>query len=199
MDGLTVAQKEYDRELIARRNDESEIIRLRVLLSGQAAKLTALTGESSRREARRKMSEELNKNLDRLEKDLSKLKAEREVTLAEVEELCSSKRYLSHLCPHHTALLTSIQCILSHIIGRRCFCRPIKPFLDDAAGQHQETVSYHELVPLTRQRDTLFREIAELRSAREQFLEETAVAQRSERGTCQAQRAIYSTDGGCPC
>lgn len=103
IDGLTVAQKEYDRELIARRNAESEVIRLRVLLSGQAAKLTALTGENSRREARRELSEELSKNLDRLEKDLSKLKAERDVTLAEVEELCSSKRYVSHRIYHHTA------------------------------------------------------------------------------------------------
>lgn len=84
---------------MARRNAESEIIRLRVLLSGQAAKLTALTGETSRREARRQLSEELTKDLDRLEKDLSKLKAERDVTLAEVEELCSSKWYASHHSP----------------------------------------------------------------------------------------------------
>jgi type II secretory pathway component PulJ len=88
-----VAQKEYDRELVARRNAEAEVIRLRVLLSGQAAKLTALSGENNRREARRQLSEELSKNLTQLERDLSKLKAERDVTLAEVEELCFSKRY----------------------------------------------------------------------------------------------------------
>ena len=34
MDGLTVAQTEYDRELKARRDAEAEVTRLRVLLSG---------------------------------------------------------------------------------------------------------------------------------------------------------------------
>ena len=151
IDGLTVAQKEYDRELVARRNAESEIIRLRVLLSGQAAKLTALTGESSRREARRQLSEELTQNLDRLERDLSKLKAERDVTLAEVEELCSSKRYASHRIhrPHSTltGIQRSWQCIF-----RRGFGYPAQSFFNDAAGQHQEAVPAraHTTHPATR-------------------------------------------------
>lgn len=81
--------------MVARRNAEAEVIRLRVLLSGQAAKLTALNGETNRQEARRQLSEELSKNLDQLEKDLSKLKVERDLTLAEVEELCTSKRFYS--------------------------------------------------------------------------------------------------------
>ncbi|KAH0828045.1 hypothetical protein J3R83DRAFT_3695 [Lanmaoa asiatica] len=156
IDGLTVAQKEYDRELVARRNAESEIIRLRVLLSGQAAKLTALTGETSRREARRQLSEELTKNLDRLEKDLSKLKAERDVTLAEVEELCSSKSAPGN--------------VSSGEVSAAQLSRSLTMRLDNIKKQYQ-----HELIPLTEQRETLIREIAELKSAREQFLEETTV------------------------
>ncbi|KAG9316844.1 RhoGAP-domain-containing protein [Chiua virens] len=156
IDGLTVAQKEYDRELIARRNAESEIIRLRVLLSGQAAKLTALTGETSRREARRQLSEELNKNLDRLERDLSKLKAERDVTLAEVEELCSSKSASGN--------------VSSGDVSAAQLSRSLTMRLDNIKKQYQR-----ELIPLTQQRDTLLREIVELKSAREQFLEETTV------------------------
>ena len=42
--------------------------------------------------------------------------------------------------------------------------------LDNIKKQYQ-----HELIPLTQQRETLIREIAELKSAREQFLEETTV------------------------
>ena len=76
----------------ARRAAEAEIIRLRVLLNGQAAKISALSGDARRREAREQFSKELSTDLDRLETDLSKLKVERDMTLAEVEELCASKR-----------------------------------------------------------------------------------------------------------
>lgn len=173
IDGLTVAQKEYDRELVARRNAESEIIRLRVLLSGQAAKLTALTGEVSRRQAQRQLSEELTKNLDQLEKDLSKLKAERDVTLAEVEELCSSKRYSLHRIHRRTAcslLYSAPSNVSSGEVSAAQLSRSLTMRLDNIKKQYQ-----HELIPLTQQRETLIREIAELKSAREQFLEETTV------------------------
>lgn len=173
MDGLTVARNEYDRELVARRNAEAEIIRLRVLLSGQAAKLTALTGETSRREARRQLSEELNKNLDQLERDLSKLKAERDVTLAEVEELCSSKRYVSHFINDHTACspeLSAPSNVSTGQVSAAQLSRSLTMRFENIKKQYQ-----HELIPLTQQRETLIREIAELKSAREQFLEETTV------------------------
>ncbi|KAF9241830.1 RhoGAP-domain-containing protein [Melanogaster broomeanus] len=156
IDGLTVAQKEYDRELVARRNAEAEVIRLRVLLSGQAAKLTTLCGENNRREARRQLSEELSKNLDQLEQDLSKLKVERDVTLAEVEELCSSK--------------SSSSVVSSGEVPAAQMSRSLTMRLDNIKKQYQ-----HELVPLTQQREALGREVAELRAAREQYLEETTV------------------------
>ncbi|KAF9227151.1 RhoGAP-domain-containing protein [Gyrodon lividus] len=156
IDGLTVAQKEYDRELVARRNAEAEVIRLRVLLSGQAAKLTALSGENNRREARRQLSEELSTNLTQLERDLSKLKVERDVTLAEVEELCSSKSSSSITC---SGELPAVQ-----------MSRSLTMRLDNIKKQYE-----HELVPLTQQREALAREIVELKTTREQFLEETTV------------------------
>lgn len=92
MDGLTVAQTEYDKELKARREAEAEVARLRVLLSGQAFKLTAISGETKRQEAQKQLSREMSDNLSSLERDLSKLKAERDMTLAEVEELAAKKR-----------------------------------------------------------------------------------------------------------
>lgn len=156
IEGLTVAQKEHDRELVARRNAEAEVTRLRVLLSGQAAKLTALNGEANRSETRRQLSQDLAKKLDLLEHDLSHLKAERDMTLAELEELCTSKN-----CPSVTN---------SGEIPAAQMSRSLTMRLDNIKTQYQ-----HELIPLTQQREALIREVAELKAAREQFLEETTV------------------------
>ncbi|KAG2043371.1 hypothetical protein BDR03DRAFT_989680 [Suillus americanus] len=156
IEGLTVAQKEHDRELVARRNAEAEVTRLRVLLSGQAAKLTALNGEANRSETRRQLSQDLAKKLDLLEHDLSHLKAERDMTLAELEELCTSKN-----CP---------SVINSGEIPAAQMSRSLTMRLDNIKMQYQ-----HELIPLTQQREALIREVVELKAAREQFLEETTV------------------------
>ncbi|KAG1777777.1 RhoGAP-domain-containing protein, partial [Suillus placidus] len=156
IEGLTVAQKEHDCELVARRNAEAEVTRLRVLLSGQAAKLTALNGEANRLETRRQLSQDLAKKLNLLEHDLSHLKAERDMTLAELEELCASKN-----CPSVTN---------SGEIPAAQMSRSLTMRLDNIKTQYQ-----HELIPLTQQREALIREVAELKAAREQFLEETTV------------------------
>ena len=87
-----MAQTEYDRELKARRDAEAEVTRLRVLLSGQAARLTAISGENTRQEKRQKMSQELNDTLENLQKDIAKIKAERDMIMAELEELTSSQK-----------------------------------------------------------------------------------------------------------
>lgn len=93
MDGMTVAQTEYDRELQARRDAEAEITRLKLLLSN--LRLTAISGETKRQETQQQLSKELTDSLSNLEKSLSKLKAERDMTIAEVEQLSASKR-LAH-------------------------------------------------------------------------------------------------------
>ncbi|KAL1743023.1 Rho GTPase activation protein, partial [Schizophyllum fasciatum] len=149
IDGLSVAQTEYDRELKARREAEAEVTRLRVLLSGQAARLTALSGDSRRQELRQKVTREMDERLSGLEQDLSKLKVERDMTLAEVEELNTAK---SPTNPDPPANL-----------GRTLSMR-----LDNIKTQYQ-----HDLVPLTQQREALQREIAELKAVRDVFLEET--------------------------
>lgn len=87
-----MTQTEYDRELKARRDAEAEVTRLRVLLSGQAVRLTAVLGETRRQEAQKQFSEKLSEDVSSLEKDLAKLQVERDMTLAEVEELSASKR-----------------------------------------------------------------------------------------------------------
>ncbi|KAF4620597.1 hypothetical protein D9613_000644 [Agrocybe pediades] len=151
--GLTVAQEEYDRELKARRDAEAEVTRLRVLLSGQAVRLTALSGDSRREEIRQQLSKELNDNLSGLEHDLSRLKVERDMTLAEVEELSAKRPAGSSPDAAPTNL------------GRSLTRR-----LENIRSQYQR-----ELIPLTEQKEALNREIAELRAVRDVFLEETTV------------------------
>ena len=87
-----MAQDEYDKEIVARRDAESEVRRLKVQLSGQTARLTVIAGEERKRELQAQLSQELSANLSGLEKDLSRLKVERDLTLAEVEELTASKQ-----------------------------------------------------------------------------------------------------------
>lgn len=87
MNGFSVAQSEYHKEIAARRDAEAEITRLRVQLSGQAARLTALSAEHRRQSMMEQMTKDLTANLSGLEKDVSKLAVERDLVLAEVEEL----------------------------------------------------------------------------------------------------------------
>ncbi|KAG5642442.1 hypothetical protein DXG03_002789 [Asterophora parasitica] len=151
IEGLTVAQTEYDRELKARRDAEAEVTRLRVLLSGQVAKLTALSGDNRKEQLRQKLSKELHDNLSGLEQDLSNLKVERDMALAEVEELEATKSATSEVPPAN--------------LGRSLTKR-----LDTIKHQYKR-----ELVPLTKEREGLQREIAELKAVRDVFLEETTV------------------------
>lgn len=171
IEGLTVAQTEYDRELKARRDAEAEVTRLRVLLSGQAARLTALSGDSRRQELRQQMSKDLHSNLSGLEHDLSKLKVQRDMALAEVEELAAAKRYTSlgqhswFLMTHRTFYSSPVSPDPPSNLGRSFTVR-----LDKLKVQYQR-----ELLPLTEQREALAREIQELKGVRDVFLEETTV------------------------
>jgi Rho-type GTPase-activating protein 1/2 len=99
-DGLSVAQEEYDQEIAKRRDAEAEVTRLRLQLSAQMAQLTALSADQRKQEFLEKMSKDMSENLHGLEKDLSKLKAERDLTLAEMEELASTKQYASLSMTH---------------------------------------------------------------------------------------------------
>ncbi|KAI0028791.1 hypothetical protein K488DRAFT_57737 [Vararia minispora EC-137] len=154
MDGLSVAQGEYEEELRARRFAETEVTRLRVLLSDQAARITALSGEARRGELHQQLSRELSENLSVLERNLSRLRVERDMTLAEVEELESSKRCVPQPNEQSGASLN----------------RSFTMRLDSLKAQYQ-----HELTPLTEERSALLREIAELKASRDVMIEETTM------------------------
>ncbi|KAI0072664.1 RhoGAP-domain-containing protein [Panus rudis PR-1116 ss-1] len=158
MNGLSVAQTEYDKELRARRDAEAEVTRLRVLLSGQAVKLTAISGEARRQEAQKALSRELSDNLSSLERDLSKLRTERDMTLAEIEELSATKDSASSIIDGGETDATAK-------LGRALSMR-----FDNIKNQYE-----HELLPLTQRRENLIREIEELKASRDAFLEETTM------------------------
>lgn len=110
-DGLSVAQGEYDNEVASRRDAEAEVSRLRLQLSAQSAELAALNAGQRKRELMEKMSKDMTDSLQGLEQDLSKLKAERDLTLAEVEELQSTREYVND----HTI----VYAILIHLMQRK--------------------------------------------------------------------------------
>jgi hypothetical protein len=85
--GLTVAGEEYDREVAMRRDLEAEISRLRAQVHGQTARLSVISGDERRAENMRRRSNDLANSLTGLEREMSRLKAQRDMTLAEVEEL----------------------------------------------------------------------------------------------------------------
>jgi anti-sigma factor RsiW len=88
---LTVAGEEYDKELAHRRELEAEVIRLRAQVHSQTARLSVISGDERRQETMRRRSNDLANNVTGLERDLSRLRAQRDMTLAEVEELEMSK------------------------------------------------------------------------------------------------------------
>ena len=90
-DGLSVAQEEYDQEVALRRDAETEVTRLRLQLSAQNSQLTALSADQRRQDWMQKMSKDMSENLHGLEKHLSQVKVERDLILAEMEELSQTK------------------------------------------------------------------------------------------------------------
>ncbi|KAI0771795.1 hypothetical protein BC629DRAFT_1583291 [Irpex lacteus] len=154
MEGLTVARTQYDKEFKARRDAEAEVARLRVLLSGHAVRLAAASGETIRQEAQKQLSQELSDNLSNLEHSLSQLRLQRDMALAEVEELSASK---------------STPSVVSDMDGPGRLSRALSVRFDNIKNQYQG-----ELLPLTKEKEAIFREIAELKAMRDAVLAETA-------------------------
>ncbi|ORY33516.1 hypothetical protein BCR39DRAFT_463757 [Naematelia encephala] len=159
-EGLTVAGEEYDKELALRHELEAEVMRLRAQVHSQTARLSVISGDERRQENMRRRSNDLASSLSGLEKDISRLRAQRDMTLAEVEELNVARHSLD-------GSTEDAATNLSQSLTNR---------LDTIKEQYRE-----ELEPLTAQREALQREIAELRETKESFLEEsTALAAKNE-------------------
>lgn len=92
---MTVAGEEYDKEVGLRQDLEAEVARLKAQLHGQIARLSVISSDEKRQESLRRRSNDLAHSVTGLELDLSRLRAQRDMTLAEVEELQASRnRYV---------------------------------------------------------------------------------------------------------
>lgn len=157
-EGLTIAGEEYDKEAAMRRDLESEVIRLRAQVHGQTARLSLISSDERRAENLRRRSQDLASSLTGLEHDISRLRAQRDISFAEVEELAAKN--VGGDVEETTAKLG------------RSLTRRLETIKEQYKG---------ELGPLSAQREALQREITELRETKEQFLEEsTALAAKNE-------------------
>lgn len=86
-----MAREEYDREVQARREAEYEMIRLKKELQEQASKLSALNEAQAQHEILARQSQDLRNSVVDIEQELRKMKIERDLTYAEMEELAATK------------------------------------------------------------------------------------------------------------
>lgn len=154
-----------------RRDLEAEVSRLKAQVHSQTARLSVISGDERRQENMRRRSHDLAHSLTGLERDISRLRAQRDMTLAEVEELNASRLRWEFLEIRSDSSADSSVEDAADALSQSLTSR-----LDTIKEQYRE-----ELEPLTAQREALQREIAELRETREQFLEEsTALAAKNE-------------------
>lgn len=84
-----MAREEYDKEVAARREAEARMDVLRIQLTEQALTLAAVDKEQKTAEALKRQSNDLRSSVVGMEKQLSQLKAEVQLSTAQVEELAS--------------------------------------------------------------------------------------------------------------
>lgn len=82
--------------------------RLKIQLSGQAARLTELSAGKRKLDVAEQMSRDMSASLHGLERDLSRLKAERDLTVAEVEELTVAKTCVLRFALQDCAAVTDM-------------------------------------------------------------------------------------------
>lgn len=87
-----MAREEYDREVQARREAEYEMIRLKKELQEQASKLSALNEAQAKQEHLTRQSQDLRNSVVDIEQELRKMKIERDLTYAEMEELAATAK-----------------------------------------------------------------------------------------------------------
>lgn len=82
-----MAREEYDREVQARRDAEFEMMQLKKELKEQAAKLAALNEAQAQHAKLERQSHDLRSSVVGIETELRKMKVQRDMTFAEIEEL----------------------------------------------------------------------------------------------------------------
>ncbi|KAM0756048.1 RhoGAP-domain-containing protein [Meredithblackwellia eburnea MCA 4105] len=151
-EGFSMAREEYDKEVAARREAETKMDQLRTKFAEQALKLAAVDQEQRNAEALKRQSKELRSSVIGMEKHLSHLRAEVELSTAQMQELSGGGG------DSNTAAGGG---------GSKDIERSLASRLEAVKETHRR-----EIENLVAQRDGLLREITELRMTRDQFAEE---------------------------
>jgi Rho-type GTPase-activating protein 1/2 len=85
--GFTLARDEYDKEVASRKEMEATMARLQKRVAEQASQLAKLDFVSKESDSIQRQSRELQITVSDMQEQLNKLKIERDMTVAEVEEL----------------------------------------------------------------------------------------------------------------
>lgn len=115
-EGFSMARDEYDKEVAARREAEAKMDMLRDRLTEQALTLAAVDKEQKTAEALKRQSTELRTTVTGMEKHLSQLRAEVELSTAQVEELASVD---SEECVLSNSFVRGLELILSFLQRER--------------------------------------------------------------------------------
>ncbi|KAN0061207.1 Rho-type gtpase-activating protein [Thecaphora frezii] len=156
--GFSMAKEEFAHEVNARHEAEMEMARLRRQLVEQATKLAALSSEKRQQEQLERRSQDVRASLKGMERDLTKLTVERDLTVAEVAELMALQGSSSPLKENNGATLKGKENIITDNLAKR---------LESVKAKYRE-----EIDELSLERDSLLIEIEELKQSRELFLEE---------------------------
>ena len=90
-----MAREEYDKELAARRDTEARMDQLRSKFVEQAQRLAAIDKEQKNAEALKRQSHDLRNSVMGMEKHLSVLRAEVELSTAQAAELANLETAVS--------------------------------------------------------------------------------------------------------
>lgn len=94
---MTITQEEYQKELELRKSLQSDVTRLKVQLSGHHARMAALTADDRTKGMLISLLSDLTTRLHGYERDVARVKVERDMALAEIEELNLIKKYVALL------------------------------------------------------------------------------------------------------
>ncbi|KAK4052364.1 Rho-type gtpase-activating protein [Microbotryomycetes sp. JL201] len=151
-EGFSMAREEYDKELAARRDTEARMDQLRSKFVEQAQRLAAIDKEQKQAEALKRQSKDLRNSVMGMEKHLSLLRAEVELSTAQAAQLAALEP-----APAARQVLASME------PSKRCLFS--LPYTDKAmpiGHAHRQ-----EIKSLVEQRDELTREIATLKQDRD--------------------------------
>ncbi|PWN44503.1 RhoGAP-domain-containing protein [Ceraceosorus guamensis] len=158
--GFSSARDEYEAEVQARFEAESEMLLLKKKLVEQSSKLAEISTEKKKAEHLQRRSHQVKSTLQGMERDIAKLSAERDLHVAEVAELVAmrSERQSSggeSLKVQETGSASDLQ-------------RNLSVRLEGVKEKYRK-----EIDELTFERDALMIEIEELKQSRDVFLEES--------------------------